>query len=240
MNAIRRLVLWDVDGTLLSAGAAARDVFDQAVAAVVGRDPGGHGVSMSGKTDPQIALEILASLALSEPDARRHLPAVLGALEGRLEHAVELIRNDGSVHPGVVEVLARLDADPEVLQSVLTGNLAANARLKLGAFGLDRWLDLEVAATGSDDHDRTNLVPVALQKVAARYGRRLDPSDVWVVGDTPLDLACARTGGARCLLVATGRPTLEELSGLGADAVVPDLADVERAVRILTGRRGSR
>ena len=144
------------------------------------------------------------------------------------------------MHPGVVEVLARLDADPQVLQSVLTGNLAANARLKLGAFGLDRWLDLEVAATGSDDHDRTNLVPVALVKVEARYGRRLDPSDVWVVGDTPLDLACARAGGARCLLVATGRPALEELSGLGADAVVPDMADVERAVGILTGRRASR
>src|SRR5439155_22730003 len=125
-------------------------------------------------------LEILASLALSESDARRHLPAVLRALEGRLEHAVELIRKDGSVHPGVVEVLARLDADPGVLQSVLTGNLAANARLKLGAFGLDRWLDLEVAATGSDDHDRTNLLPVALDNVASRYGRRLDPRAVGV------------------------------------------------------------
>jgi phosphoglycolate phosphatase len=235
MRAIRRLILWDIDGTLLSAGAAARDVFDQAVTAAVGRDPGGHGVSMSGKTDPQIALEILASMALSESDARRHLPAVLQDLERRLEHAVHLIRANGLVHPGVKEVLARLDADPEALQSVLTGNLAANARLKLGAFGLDRWLHLDVAATGSDDHERTNLVPVALDKVEARYGRRLDPADVWVVGDTPLDLACARAGGARCLLVATGRARFDELSGLGADAALPDLTDVDRAVEILTG-----
>jgi phosphoglycolate phosphatase len=130
-------------------------------------------------------------------------------------------------------LLEALGADGDVSQTVLTGNTAANARAKLDAFGLTRHLDLEIAAFGSDDADRTRLVPIALER--ARRLRQLepDPSEVWVIGDSPADLACARAGGVRCLLVATGRPELEELSALEADAVLPDLSDVERVLDLL-------
>jgi phosphoglycolate phosphatase len=235
MTNARTLILWDLDGTLLSAGPAASDAFDEAVAAVVGRSPGSHGVRMSGKTDPQIALEILATMAIEEPEARRHLPGVLRALEGQLEGAVERMRTDGRALPGVTDVLALLGRRPDVLQSVLTGNLEANASVKLRVFGLDRWLDLEVGAFGSDSPDRTELVAVALDKVERVHRLRVQPEDVWVVGDTPLDLACARAGGARCLLVATGRYGVEDLRGVGADDVLPDLADADRVVRVLAG-----
>lgn len=228
-----RLILWDVDGTLVRAGPAARDAFDLAVASVIGRDAIDHGIHMSGKTDPQIALEILAAMAVSDDEARRHLPAVLQALERQLEAAVGTIRRDGRVLPGVRDLLFRLHSRPDVAQSVLTGNLAANARLKLGAFGLDRYLDLEVGAYGSDDADRTKLVPIALAKLEALRGVRLEPEAVWVVGDTPNDLACARAGGARCLLVGTGVLGGRELDGLDPDAMFDDLADTAEVERVL-------
>ena len=208
-------------------------MFEQAVRSILGRSADDHGVHMSGKTDPQIALEILARLAVSEDEARHHLPGVLQALERNLELAVEAIRTDGRVHPGVPEVLRRLDADPRVLQTVVSGNLKANARVKVAAFGLDRWLDLEVGAYGSDDEDRTRLVPIALERVDRLRGRRYRPQEVWVVGDTPADLACARAGGANCLLVATGRIPFDELAAAGPDALLPDLSDVDRVVTIL-------
>lgn len=230
-----RLILWDVDGTLMSAGPVGRTVFDAAVAHVLGRAADGHDVQMSGKTDPQIALEILATMAVIGDDAADHLPAVLRALERELEAAVDLVREQGRVHPGVVEVLTSLDAEPGVRQSVLTGNLRPTARLKVGAFGLDRWLDLEAGAYGSDDADRTRLVPVALARQAELHGVTVPTDRVWVVGDTPADLACARVGGVRCLLVGTGRIAVDELAAAGPDAVLGDLSDLDRVRSILLG-----
>ncbi|MDP9388392.1 MAG: haloacid dehalogenase-like hydrolase [Actinomycetota bacterium] len=226
-------MLWDVDGTLLRTNGVAQQAFDLAAAHVLGRPPGDHAVRMSGKTDPLIALEILAFAGLADEEARRHLPLVLERLEAELAGAVDLVREQGRVLPGVEDVLTELAADPAVVQSVLTGNTAANAAVKLKAFGLERWLDVEVGAFGSDRHNRDELVPVALERVRRRHGRDLRPEQVWVVGDTPRDLACARAGGARCLLVATGRFPLEELEGLGADLVRPDLADTAEVCRLL-------
>jgi phosphoglycolate phosphatase len=233
MGPIRRLILWDIDGTLISAGPFTRRAFDLAVASAIGREPGDHGVSFGGKTDPEIAMEILASLTVSADDARGRLPAVIQALEREMGAAEDLLRSEGSVLPGVRQVLERLHQVPRVLQSVLTGNVEANARLKVGAFGLDEYLDLDVGAYGSDGEDRTTFVPLAIRKVESLRGDRVDAGNVWVVGDTARDLACARAGGARCLLVATGRVDYEELAPLGADAVSPDLSDVETVMGIL-------
>lgn len=234
MDSARRLILWDIDGTLITGGPVTRRAFDLAIASALGREPGQHDVSFGGKTDPQIAMEILASLAVEDDDARGRLPAVMQALEREMGAAVELLRQEGSVLPGVQTLLERLDKAPGVLQSVLTGNVEPNARLKVGAFGLDEFLDLEVGAYGSDGEDRTMLVPLALRKVESLRGLRIPPDDVWVVGDTARDLACARAGGARCLLVATGPVGYEVLATLGAEAVLPDLSDTDTALRILT------
>jgi phosphoglycolate phosphatase len=235
MGLPHRLILWDVDGTLTMSGEAAQRAFDLAVAAVIGRDPGGHGVRMSGKTDPQIALEIMGALDIAEDEAQRFLPPVLEGLVKELEAAEETIRERGRVLPGIQELLPRLHRPPHIVQSLLTGNLAPNAALKLRAFGLERWVDLEAGAYGSDNHDRTLLVPIAVAKAEERYGHRFEPEQVWVVGDTPRDLECARAAGARCLLVGTGRYRFEELEGLGADAVMRDLSDVDAVYTLLTG-----
>ena len=231
---VPRLVLWDIDGTLLRGGGVGRDVFDEAVTAVLGRHPGDHRVRMGGKTDPQIALEILAYAALEDADAEAHLPAVLEALERALEAGAGRLRAEGFVLPGVPEVLRALDVDPSARCSVLTGNTQANALVKLAAFELTTWIDVEIGAFGSDDADRTALVPVALERARRLRALALDPTDVWVVGDTPRDLACARAAGVRCALVATGHVSLDELRATDADAVLEDLSDVDGVVKLLT------
>lgn len=225
-----RLILWDIDGTLVSVGSIGGDVFDRALEAHLGSRPGER-VHMSGKTDPQIVGEYLAMLEVAEPEA--HLDGILEQLEKELAEAEAQVRAEGRVLPGVVDVLDSLAAEPGVLQSVLTGNIAPNALLKLAAFDLETRLDLEVGAYGSDHADRRELVPIARARVAELRGFEIAPDSTWVVGDSANDLACARAGGARCLLVATGRLGLDEISALGADAAVADLSDTARVTAIL-------
>jgi phosphoglycolate phosphatase-like HAD superfamily hydrolase len=231
---IRRLLLWDVDGTLVRAGDLGAAVFDVALEELLGERPAAR-PRMSGKTDPQIVREYLQQLGVEEtPDL---VEAVLRSVEGHLAVAAaegELIAG-GSACSGACDVLARLAGDPRVASTLLTGNIAPNALVKVAAFGLDRWLDLGIGAYGSDGEDRNLLVPVALRRLADRRGVRLAPADAWVIGDTPRDLECARVAGARCLLVATGRYSVGELAELGADAVLDDLSDPPVVVKLLTG-----
>ena len=228
--AVRRLVLFDVDGTLVKAGEVAAAVFDRAVEAVLGEPPARR-VSMSGKTDPQIVREYLDLLEIDEPS---HLPAVLYHLEAELAAVAGQLARDGQPCCGAMELLQALAKDDRLHVSVLTGNIAPNAVVKLSAFGLQEWLDLETGAYGSDDEDRLALVPVALERLACLRGADLTPQDTWVIGDTPRDYHCAAAVGAHSLLVATGRYSIPELSGLGADLVLPDLADTGAVVGALT------
>jgi phosphoglycolate phosphatase-like HAD superfamily hydrolase len=217
------LVLWDIDGTLVDAARHGRYAFAEAFEAVTGR-PAGE-VSMAGSTDRQIALAML--------DGADHLlPDVLDGLITALERREEDIRRDGRALPGVEEVLRRLDGTDGVVQSLLTGNLAANAAVKLGAFGLERWLDLEVGGYGSDPHDaRSDLVRVARERAAAKYGRA---DDTVLVGDTPLDVKAGHDAGARVVAVASGPYGTAELEQAGADVVLADLADAETAIAAVT------
>lgn len=229
---IRRMLLWDIDGTLVRAGNLGAAVFDQALEDTFGRRPDER-VRMSGKTDPQIVREYLRLMDIVEEE--HHVPTVVGHLEARLAAAATELRDTGSICPGADRILEAVSTDRRVLSSVLTGNIAPNAVVKLAAFGLDRWLDLEVGAYGSDDADRRVLVPVAMTRAASARGARLQPEEVWVIGDTERDLQCARAGGANCLLVGTGRTPSAELALLGADAVVDDLSDTAAILKLLTG-----
>jgi phosphoglycolate phosphatase len=234
------LVLWDVDGTLVRTAGLGTLAFFDAFASVLGQRPSSDiGIQMSGKTDPQIALEMLYRLEVADPLSV--LPEVLVALESSVAGLAERMATEGWVLPGVASVMARLagagglDASRTVTQTLLTGNLRPNARAKLGALGLGDGIEYEIGAYGSDASDRCELVPIALQRLAAS-GRVLDTDRCWVVGDTPRDLQCARAGGVRCLLVATGDASVEELAALEPDAVLADLSDVELVVDLLGGR----
>jgi phosphoglycolate phosphatase-like HAD superfamily hydrolase len=231
---IRRLLLWDVDGTLVRAGDLGAAVFDLALEQVLGVRPEQR-VRMSGKTDPQIVTEYLCQMGVEETPDR--VEAVLRGIEAELaaaEAAGELAAT-GTALPGVAAVLRGLAGDDRVLSTLLTGNVAPNALVKVAAFGLDQWLDLEVGAYGSDHADRNLLVPIAMERLRATNGVTLYPPDAWVIGDTPRDLDCARAAGTRCLLVGTGRYSAADLEPLGADAVLEDLLDAPAVIKLLTG-----
>lgn len=222
-------MLWDIDGTLVRTGEIGAVVFDRALATVLGAPPSAR-VRMSGKTDPQIVREYLEQMGIEEHGV---LESILAEAEAELAKLADRLSEEGTACPGVREVLKELAGLPHVVQSVLTGNLEPNAIVKLSAFGLDRYVDFSIGAFGSDDADRTRLVPVALARAAALRDLVFDPGSVWVIGDTPNDLACAQAGGVRCLLVATGRYTYDELAELGADAVFSDLTDLDAVLGVL-------
>lgn len=233
---VHTLILWDVDGTLVRGGAVGAHVFAQAIERVIGRKPAGQ-IILSGKTDPQIALEYLCQLDVADPD--QHVPQILEHLASEHLAAEAMLLDGGVVLPGVTEILRRLSEMPDVVQTVLTGNIRPNAYLKLRAFGLDSYIDMDIGAYGSDHADRNELVPIALAKVRRKLGWDVRPGDAWVVGDTPHDLACARVSGTRCLLVATGRTPLADLKSLGADVVLVDLSDVRAVISLLIPAIGS-
>jgi phosphoglycolate phosphatase-like HAD superfamily hydrolase len=146
-----------------------------------------------------------------------------------------VVARDGYACPGVADLLAAVAADETVVSTLVTGNIYLNALVKVAAFGLDKWLDTDVGAYGSDARDRNLLVPIAMARVARERGVPADLDDVWVIGDTPRDLECARAAGVRCLLVGTGRYSTEELAPLGADDVLDDLADTDAVLKLLLG-----
>ena len=217
------LVLWDVDGTLVHTASHGRFAFEEAYEVVIGR-PFAQRVAYAGRTDHQIALSML------EGD-REHLPRVLSELEAALNGRREEIAAEGRTYPGVPETLAALHAREDVINSLLTGNIEANAALKVSAFGLERWLDFEVGAYGSDPHEeRYELVAIARERAAAKYG---EPTGAVLIGDTPLDVRAAREAGARAVAVATGFSDVDELRAAEPDAVLADLSDTEAAVRAI-------
>jgi phosphoglycolate phosphatase-like HAD superfamily hydrolase len=217
------LVLWDIDGTLVYSAGHGRWAFQEAFEAVVGRTP--EPVEFAGRTDHQIALAMLGG-------ENAHLPRVLEELAGALEARKDAMRAEGYAYPGVPAVLEALHAREDVVQSLLTGNIRANAAVKVSAFGLERWLDFEVGAYGSDPHEeRSDLVSVARERAAAKYG---EPAGAVLVGDTPLDVLAAQRAGARAVAVATGFADREALVASGPDALLEDFADTEAAVAAIT------
>ena len=218
------LVLWDIDGTLVDGAGQGRHAFDDAFRVVTGREPPAR-VEMAGRTDRLIAMAMLDGDGSS-------LTHMLEELERALAAREPWMRAEGRALPGAAEALAALADREGTVQSLLTGNLAANAALKLGAFGLERWVDLEVGGYGSDPHEaRSDLVAVARERAAAKYSPAVDTV---LVGDTPLDVRAAHEAGARAVAVASGPYGAEELRETGADAVLADLEDTEAVVAAVT------
>lgn len=228
-----RLVLWDIDGTLVDTVGHGRHAFTDAFERVLGRPVTLGDISMSGRTDHSIALELLE--VNGEPAVDERLPEIFTALNGALEGRREHIERDGRVMPGVPEVIAALAAREDVAQSLLTGNIEPNAHVKLGALGLDEMLDMEIGGYGSDSGIRPELVDVALRKARALRGLELSAAETVLIGDTPLDVHAAHENGARAVAVATGRFSVQELLDTGAEAVLPDVSDVNAAVEAILG-----
>jgi phosphoglycolate phosphatase-like HAD superfamily hydrolase len=234
---MRRLVLWDLDGTLVQFGDVGREMFRDAIEVVTGTPPDDAAlatISFAGRTDLEIALELLEISGVA--DGERHLTALVEALATALASRAATLPVRGRALPGAREALSALHGLPGTVQSVLTGNVAANAAVKLAAFDLDRFVDLEVGGYGSDHRERPRLVGVARARAAAKYGGTFPPEDTVLIGDSPLDVAAARVAGAACVAVATGWATVEELAAAGAETVVPDLTATDGIISAILGK----
>lgn len=224
------LVLWDIDYTLLISGPAGKSVYPRAFTALTGRAPESV-VPTEGRTEPGIFAELLALHGVSgirDEDAAEAMAAALrDAAPGLLEHGERL--------PGALECLTALRDDTRCVQSLLTGNLLPNARLKLRTFGLDGLVDFDSGAYGSDLRPRPELVAVAQRRAGERHGTVFDRDNTVLLGDTLLDVAAGREGGARVVAVATGHDSAEELLAAGAESVLPDLRDTGSVVETVLG-----
>lgn len=222
-----RLVLFDVDGTLLNAGGAGGRALLAAIDEVFGHRATTGSRSFAGKTDPQIARELLGSAGLDEERITAELPRLWRAYLALLPD--ELARTAPTVLEGVAELLEELDAEEGVLVGLLTGNLRQGAELKLNAAGIgfDRF---RVCAFGSDHHDRAELPEIARRRAADFTGSDFSGAQMVIVGDTPHDVRCGERLGVRTVAVATGSYDREALAACAPDHLFDTLRD-HRAVR---------
>ena len=226
---MRTLLLFDIDGTLMWGGKAAKDAFTEALERIYGRTGPVKGHDFSGKTDPQIVRELLriAGLADDVIDDGMHRfwdTYVAGLRERIVDHRPWLL-------PGVQDLLDRLAGATDVALGLVTGNIARGAELKLDSVGLGG--RFAVGGFGSDHELRNRLPAVALDRARAHWEVDFAPEATWVIGDTPRDVECGRANGTRTLAVATGSWSREDLNRTGADEILDDFADVERVTEIL-------
>jgi phosphoglycolate phosphatase len=229
------LVLWDVDHTLIENGGVSKDTYARAFELLTGQRPSVRPVT-DGRTDFQIMRELLAANSV-DVDGFTEIRQFENELKAAMEEKKVELPERGYVLSGVIEVLTSLSAAPNVVQSVLTGNISTNAFAKLHAFDLDKWVDLDVGGFGSDDTVRSKLVDTARRKARSKYGIDFDLFSTVLVGDTPLDVKAAHDGRARVIAVASGVYTVEQLSDAGPDAVLESLADLDRFVAALLAVR---
>jgi phosphoglycolate phosphatase-like HAD superfamily hydrolase len=219
-----RLVLFDVDGTLLSAGRAARESILAALAEVLGWEGSSDGNDFSGKTDPQILRELVMD-SVSRPRFDAALDSILDRYVEELSR--RLSPEAVVVKPGVAALLDRLADEPRVTLGLLTGNIERGARLKLEPAGLNRYFPF--GAFGDDSADRYCLPSIALARAREETGRDFDGPSVVIIGDSVHDVACGRSLGARAIAVATGPTPAEKLQAEWPDALFADFSDVEAA-----------
>lgn len=218
----RRLILWDIDHTLIETRGLGGELYANAFQTATGTRMM-HKADVTGQTEPSILTATLRLHGIAENEP--HLSRYQAALPAEYDrHRDELVRR-GRVLPGAQQTLAALADRPELVQSVLTGNLREVARIKLEVFALDRYVDLDVGAYGDDDTDRPKLVAIAQRRAAAKYGTVFDRNNTVVVGDSSHDINTGLRGGAHAAGVASGGESVEQLREAGAVAAWPDLTD---------------
>lgn len=227
-----KLILFDIDGTLLSTQGAARDAFHAALLEVYGSAGPIESHSFAGKTDPQIARELLGLAGFSDDAIDAGLERLWAGYLSRLARDL----SNGSpprVMPGVVPLLERLGRmQDRVTVALLTGNILPGARIKLEAAGL--WRHFAFGAYGSDDERRDRLPAIAVARALEHAGRRFRGDEVIVLGDTPSDVSCGRGIGCRAAAVATGPYDTRALHEAGADVVWDTLEDTDAVIDWIT------
>jgi phosphoglycolate phosphatase len=226
-----RLFLFDIDGTLIWAHGAGRLALTRALEAVYGTAGVVQHYDFRGKTDPQIVLDLLRAAGLPDDLIRARLQACFDTYVSNLEGLI----GDGhriEVMPGIAEVVRALSSREDALVGLLTGNIERGARAKLRPTGLLPYF--RVGAFGSDDADRRRLPAIACRRARALVGHEFPSQKVTIIGDTPLDVDCARACGAVAVAVATGQHHADELSACAPDLLFSDFSDIDAVLLALT------
>jgi phosphoglycolate phosphatase-like HAD superfamily hydrolase len=215
------LILWDIDGTILHSTGAGVTALQVALKSVFGISGTFEGIEFAGRTDKLIIRQIFSrySIEYTPANFERYIDGYIAALPQ------SLVECEARVLPGVMDILASAAGRQDVAQGLLTGNVRRGAQAKLGHHGL--WEMFPVGAFADDSEHRAELGPHALRRAKGHWGVDFPPERVWIVGDTPHDIACARAFGARVLAVATGGSKLPDLATHSPDAVLEDLRSPE-------------
>ncbi|WP_394615250.1 HAD family hydrolase [Lentzea sp. JNUCC 0626] len=229
-NELRRLVLWDIDHTLLQSRGMGREMYERAVPVAIGR-PFQQLADVSGRTELDIIAETLKLHGVEPTDTA--IGKLVNALIDSYEAGRDEFASRARVLPGAREAVEALESERTVHQGVLTGNLRAVARTKLVALGLEQFLDLETSAYGDDHADRAQLVAIARERAARQLDTQFSPDDIFLIGDTPRDVVAASTAGVRVIAVATGRSSVKDLHAAGAADVLADLTDTAHLVQLI-------
>lgn len=214
-----RICLFDIDGTLIASGGAGKAALEVALTAEHGVDEILPKLQLSGRTDPAIITDMLTMHGI-EPT-----PQAMEALKATyLRHLPESLKTTtGAILPGISGILKELSKRSDVALGLLTGNVRAGASIKLKHFGI--WDHFGFGGYGDHHLDRDDVAREAFSQVQQRYNGRVKRSDILVIGDTPMDVKCARAIGAKAIAVATGWHTVEELQGSEPDLLVKDLSN---------------
>ena len=226
-----KLVLFDIDGTILRTDGAGRRAIHTALKEVFG-SIGPSDYWFDGKTDRQIVRDLMRHDGHADDGIDARMDRLLGRYVECLASELDDPEFSASLLDGVPELLDALESRDDVILGLLTGNVEPGAHAKLRRVGVDP-ARFEIGAFGSDHEHRPALPAIAQQRTRELLGVDVPGSDVIVIGDTPADIECARSVGARAIGVATGRFPVEELARHGAVAVFRDLTDTDAVVRVI-------
>ena len=223
----KRLLLFDIDGTLVNTGGAGVESLKMTMRNRFLAEDDLRDIEIAGKTDRAIIRDIFQKYRI-DPTEGNITSFAREYIEGL---SLCLSRTRGRVLPGIQQLLERLKPQPHVVLALLTGNLQQGARLKLQHYGL--WDFFEFGAFADDHHDRNELGAFARKRAQLRHGHDFDAADIDVIGDTNHDIACGKAFGARTIAVATGSWSWERLQGCTPDFLFDDLSDSEAVIERL-------
>src|SRR5438132_2678292 len=223
----KRLLLFDIDGTLIHSGGAGVEALKRALTERFGIKDDLHDIEIAGMTDSGIVISILKKHQI--PTTADNIAAFLDSYVHFL--SLELPRRRGKLLPGVLELLEKLKTRKHLVLGLLTGNVSRGAHLKLDHYGV--WHFFEFGAFADDHRDRNELGRFARARAKEKHGREFAASEIDVIGDTPRDIACGKALGARTIAVATGRWSHTELAKYQPDVLIDDLSDSEAIIDTL-------
>jgi phosphoglycolate phosphatase-like HAD superfamily hydrolase len=222
----KKLLLFDIDGTLMTSGGAGERALRRGFRDRFKIDDDLKKTEIAGRTDSGIARQMLAAHGL--PETPENLTAFY---DGYLQFlAEELPGSPGYLLPGILPLLEALKPRTDIVLGLLTGNLARGAEIKLTHYGV--WHYFEFGAYADDHHDRNQLGHFARQRAQEKHGIEFPAERIFVLGDTPHDITCARAIGAKAIAIATGKFTVTELGALAPDFLFADLGDVPAVLEV--------